>query len=406
MAKQSFVYLHLRSATFGLAATTTNDIVAFDVDDYEDMGSRSRFGSIPLLVEKARNAQHTTKYKPTTKAGSKQTEGQAGGQPRAEEGRAISDGLLLLDLTDAPSGRRRPELRRGGRPPKATYDEQWAAHKSSGKLMVIDFSASWCGPCRFIEPAFKELASRFTDAIFVKIDVDELAEVARTWKVEAMPTFVLVKDGKERRPPPPPLTSQRWAPLVPSHPRASPPPALRLRAPASPLRASVPRDSCAGATVPRAPCAAAALGGGVKAEATERKAPDWDVLKRVALLALGCCAAAAALGCGAARAAAEDSIKASGFGLRVAESLRRLGWPEDAVVFALATLPVIELRGAIPVGYWLRLHPVRLTILSVLGVLTEKEHGACTIYHPLPEKTCEISVSEKRVCNPNYGPPL
>ena len=51
----------------------------------------------------------------------------------------------------------------------------------------------------------------------------------------------------------------------------------------------------------------------------------------------------------------------------MAESLRRLGWPEDAVVFALATLPVIELRGAIPVGYWLRLHPVRLTILSVLG---------------------------------------
>ncbi|KAL5663001.1 hypothetical protein ACJX0J_023109, partial [Zea mays] len=63
--------------------------------------------------------------------------------------------------------------------------------------MVIDFSASWCGPCRFIEPAFKELASRFSDAIFVKVDVDELAEVARTWKVEAMPTFVLVKDGKE-----------------------------------------------------------------------------------------------------------------------------------------------------------------------------------------------------------------
>jgi thioredoxin 1 len=40
--------------------------------------------------------------------------------------------------------------------------------------MVIDFSASWCGPCRFIEPAFKEMASRFTDAVFVKIDVDEL----------------------------------------------------------------------------------------------------------------------------------------------------------------------------------------------------------------------------------------
>jgi thiol-disulfide isomerase/thioredoxin len=41
--------------------------------------------------------------------------------------------------------------------------------------MVIDFSASWCGPCRFIEPAFKEMASRYTDVAFVKIDVDELA---------------------------------------------------------------------------------------------------------------------------------------------------------------------------------------------------------------------------------------
>ncbi|XP_062212710.1 uncharacterized protein LOC133913548 isoform X2 [Phragmites australis] len=93
--------------------------------------------------------------------------------------------------------------------------------------------------------------------------------------------------------------------------------------------------------------------GGVKVGFTEREAPDWDVLKRVAVLfALGCCACscAAVLGCGAARAAAEGSISASGFGLRVAASLRRLGWPDDAVVFALAPLPVIELRGAIPLG--------------------------------------------------------
>ncbi|CAN4124397.1 unnamed protein product [Withania somnifera] len=65
--------------------------------------------------------------------------------------------------------------------------------------------------------------------------------------------------------------------------------------------------------------------------------------------------------------AAGDSIRASGFGVKVANALRSLGWPDEAVVFALATLPVIELRGAIPVGYWLQLKPNVLTVLSVLG---------------------------------------
>uniref|UniRef100_A0A8R7QJL5 Thioredoxin domain-containing protein n=1 Tax=Triticum urartu TaxID=4572 RepID=A0A8R7QJL5_TRIUA len=58
---------------------------------------------------------------------------------------------------------------------KPAWDRHWEAHRNASKLMVIDFSASWCGPCRFIEPAFKEMASRFADALFVKIDVDELA---------------------------------------------------------------------------------------------------------------------------------------------------------------------------------------------------------------------------------------
>ncbi|CAH9087439.1 unnamed protein product [Cuscuta epithymum] len=65
--------------------------------------------------------------------------------------------------------------------------------------------------------------------------------------------------------------------------------------------------------------------------------------------------------------AAADSIRTSGIGLKVATALRRLGWADEAVVFALATLPVLELRGAIPVGYWLQLKPFSLTVLSVLG---------------------------------------
>lgn len=69
----------------------------------------------------------------------------------------------------------------------------------------------------------------------------------------------------------------------------------------------------------------------------------------------------------AAASAADSSIKASSFGLKIANALRSSGWPDEAVVFALATLPVIELRGAIPVGYWMKLKPVVLTVLSILG---------------------------------------
>lgn len=82
-----------------------------------------------------------------------------------------------------------------------------------------------------------------------------------------------------------------------------------------------------------------------------------------ALVSSACC-----LSCGAALAAA-DSIRASGIGLKVATALRGLGWPDEAVVFALATLPVLELRGAIPVGYWMHLHPMQLTVLSILGYI-------------------------------------
>jgi hypothetical protein len=65
--------------------------------------------------------------------------------------------------------------------------------------------------------------------------------------------------------------------------------------------------------------------------------------------------------------AADTPIKASGFGLKVASALRKFGWPDEAVVFTLGTLPVLELRGAIPVGYWMKLDPLKLTLLSILG---------------------------------------
>nr|KYP66910.1 Thioredoxin H-type [Cajanus cajan] len=63
------------------------------------------------------------------------------------------------------------------------------------RRIVVDFTASWCGPCRFISPFLSELAKKFTNVIFLKVDVDELKTVAEDFAVEAMPTFVFVKEG-------------------------------------------------------------------------------------------------------------------------------------------------------------------------------------------------------------------
>ncbi|XP_077211829.1 thioredoxin H1-like [Tasmannia lanceolata] len=65
----------------------------------------------------------------------------------------------------------------------------------SKKLVVVDFTASWCGPCRVITPVLVELAKKLPEVIFLKVDVDELKEVAEEWDVQAMPTFLFLKEG-------------------------------------------------------------------------------------------------------------------------------------------------------------------------------------------------------------------
>ncbi|CAH8390758.1 unnamed protein product [Eruca vesicaria subsp. sativa] len=77
------------------------------------------------------------------------------------------------------------------------WTEKLKAARESNKLIVIDFTATWCPPCRFIAPVFVEFAKKHLDVIFFKVDVDELQSVAQEFKVEAMPTFVYLKGAEQ-----------------------------------------------------------------------------------------------------------------------------------------------------------------------------------------------------------------
>ncbi|KAG6519198.1 hypothetical protein ZIOFF_022690 [Zingiber officinale] len=65
------------------------------------------------------------------------------------------------------------------------------------RLAILYFTATWCGPCRFMAPVFKTLAENHRDVVFLKVDIDELGDAAHRWNVNSVPTFFFVKDGKE-----------------------------------------------------------------------------------------------------------------------------------------------------------------------------------------------------------------
>lgn len=68
---------------------------------------------------------------------------------------------------------------------------------TEGKLVIIDFFATWCGPCKMISPMVEKFAVEYSQAAFFKLDVDEVGTIAQKHDVTAMPTFLYFKDGKE-----------------------------------------------------------------------------------------------------------------------------------------------------------------------------------------------------------------
>lgn len=62
-------------------------------------------------------------------------------------------------------------------------------------VVVVDFFANWCGPCKMLSPIIEEVSNEMNDVVFAKINVDESSDIAGKFSVMSIPTLIIFKDG-------------------------------------------------------------------------------------------------------------------------------------------------------------------------------------------------------------------
>ena len=64
-------------------------------------------------------------------------------------------------------------------------------------IVVVDFFATWCGPCKMLAPVFEQAGEEMkNDATFLKVDIDQSLEIAQQFRISTVPTMMIFKDGK------------------------------------------------------------------------------------------------------------------------------------------------------------------------------------------------------------------
>ncbi len=63
-------------------------------------------------------------------------------------------------------------------------------------LVLVDFFANWCGPCKMLSPILEKLSTEYEDVEIVKVDIDKSQQLALQHQVQSIPTLLLFKDGK------------------------------------------------------------------------------------------------------------------------------------------------------------------------------------------------------------------
>ena len=64
-------------------------------------------------------------------------------------------------------------------------------------VVVVDFFATWCGPCKMLSPVIDELSGELENVNFVKVDIDQSMDLAQKFKIVSVPTLKVFKNGEE-----------------------------------------------------------------------------------------------------------------------------------------------------------------------------------------------------------------